>query len=143
MFYWWWFYQTDTVELVGILWGGGATTDPRYTLFSPWANVVQDLGSMTVEFAPKSQIVSGHTARDVGVSGDGEVWTITNTAVAGGYRIERYKAGVWTSLAGAGVRISVSSSGNAWMVNATGDVYSWNNSTSTWSLMPAVPIRCT
>lgn len=42
VFYWWWFYDVDTVELIGLLWGAGDTAEDA--VYSPWSNVENDIG---------------------------------------------------------------------------------------------------
>lgn len=40
VFYWWWFNDVDTVELVGLLWGG----DGSIEVYTPWTNVESEVG---------------------------------------------------------------------------------------------------
>ena len=41
VFYWWWFWGLDTVELIGLAWGGN---DNSHVIYSPWTNVEYDIG---------------------------------------------------------------------------------------------------
>ena len=47
VFYWWWFYGGDTVELIGLNWGATGSGTGRY---SPWSQVVKDLGSVYIQY---------------------------------------------------------------------------------------------
>lgn len=134
LFYWWWSYGSNisTVEQIGLIWGSGT----QNTLFSPWSSVAADLGTINVVFAPSFTLVSGQGATDVGVGANGTVWIITNTASSGNYTIKRYNGSTWSTMPGLAVRIAVDPSGNAWVVNAAGQIYSWQSSTSSWTLMP-------
>ena len=48
VFYWWWFYGVDTVEMVGLLYGKNAARDVG--VFSPWSGVEADLGSLYIQY---------------------------------------------------------------------------------------------
>ncbi len=47
VFYWWWFYGVDTVELIGLTWGSDSNGKGR---FSPWSNVENELGSLSIRY---------------------------------------------------------------------------------------------
>lgn len=48
------FYWTldayDSVYMIGLLWGEGTPGTSDYSMFSPWSNVVQDLGTMDITY---------------------------------------------------------------------------------------------
>lgn len=95
--------------------GGGVriAVDPAG---APW--VVNDAGMIWRREGSRWIEVAGARARDIGIGADGSVWIISQSAVSGGFAIQRYiSANRWETIPGGGVRISVSPSGRPWIVN--------------------------
>jgi hypothetical protein len=136
VFYWWSFYGVNTVELVGVLWGGpGTGNTSTVSYISPMSQVQNDLGALNLQFAP-GWMARGELANDVGVGADGTAWIITNTSTAGGYTIQRLGGHFLTP--GGALRIAVDPVGNAWVVNNTNQIYKWNG--SYFQLMPGLAL---
>jgi len=78
------------------------------------------------------QRVTGIIARDIAVGKNGTVWATDTNNV-----IYRWKSNSWERMPGGASRIAVDTSGNAWVVNAGGDIYKYNQSeTSGWEQAP-------
>jgi hypothetical protein len=139
VFYWWWFYGVDTVEMIGVDWGGNEIDREH---LSNWANVELDLGTMNIAFAPGWQQVTSTSATDVGVGANDAVWIISGEHIGGGnYTIKRLTntaagAETWETVPGHAARIAVEPNGNAWVANAAGFIYRWDG--TTWQLMPGL-----
>ncbi len=66
------------------------------------------------------------TARDIGVGAEGSVWVIgTGQVGASDFTIHRLNGTTWNQLSGGAVRIDVDPTGNAWVVNSSGQIYRW------------------
>ena len=87
------------------------------------------------------ELVSG-AAKDIGVGSDGSVWVIgTGQAGSSDYQIWKYGAGnQWQLISGGAVRIAVDGSGQPWVVNSQGTVFSYSESSSSWTQMGATGI---
>jgi len=68
-------------------------------------------------------------ARDVGITPTGIVWTISNTPVAGGYKIAKI---YWKDMNFAGLRIAAAPNGEAWLANSTNSLYKFSN--NNWAI---------
>ena len=55
---------------------------------------------------------------------NGSVWIVGTNPVAGGYGIYQWTGGVWASVAGGAVGLSVGPSGNPWIVDSARRIYS-------------------
>lgn len=129
VFYWWWFNNVDTVELLGLFWGGDGS-------FSPMANVYTEIGgSIDVSYTSTFEYLPAESATDVGVGADGSVWIVSATSSGNGYVVKRLVGNSWqTVLGGGAVRIAVDPYGAAWIVNSLGNIY--KRTGSSWTLMP-------
>jgi hypothetical protein len=116
--------SNSTGNIVGQLAGNGLSLDNSVPL-----DVNLNLSSFLVW-----QPISGIYANDIGANTKGSVWIISNTAESGGYAIYRLSGNVWTKIPGSAVRIAVDTSGNAWVVNNTGNVFHYNG--SSWDNKP-------
>jgi hypothetical protein len=97
--------------------------------------VVNSAGSIfKYNLASKDWEQKAGTAKDVGVGADGSVWVVGTGAVEGGYGIYKWNGSGWTSVPGGAVRITVDPSGNAWIVNSTGNIFQYNG--SSWNPKP-------
>jgi Streptogramin lyase len=75
--------------------------------------------------AQQWQLLDGR-ARDVGIGADGTVWIIGTNPVGNSHDIWRRNATGWTNIPGGAERIAVDPSGNAWIVNATQQIYRYD-----------------
>lgn len=67
-------------------------------------------------------------AKDIGIGANGAVWVIGATAVGADYGIYKWNGTDWANISGGASRIAVDPSGNAWVVNKTGNVFAYNGS---------------
>jgi Tectonin domain len=72
--------------------------------------------------------VNGRAATDIGIGADGTIWVIGADAAPGGYNIYRSTdAGEhWTQMPGAAERVAVDPRGNAWVVNSSHNIFSFD-----------------
>ena len=77
--------------------------------------------------AQQWSLVGGITAQDIAVGKNGKVWaTGTNNS------IYRWNNSSWETMTGGASRIAVDTSGDAWVVNAGGDIYKYQSGTNNW-----------
>src|SRR6266498_609744 len=126
-----------------VTFAASAQTGLQYAIISDsYGNIVGQLAGNGVELDASGlsalstnlnsflvwQPVNGIYANDIGANSKGAVWIISNTAEAGGYAIYRLSGNAWTKIEGSAVRIAVDTSGSAWAVNNTGNVFHYNGS---------------
>jgi hypothetical protein len=122
-----------------------AQSGPQYMIMNDsYGNVIGQLAGngISIDATGVSNVsaylvwqgITGIYANDIGANSKGVVWIISNTAEGGGYAIYRLSGNVWTKIAGSAVRIAVDTSGNAWVVNNTGNIFRYNG--STWDMKP-------
>lgn len=88
---------------------------------NPW--VVNDAHGIFRRVGNAWQLVPG-AANDIGIGGSrSAVWIIGTNAVAGGFGIHQWNGRSWDPRPGGGVRISVDSTGNPWIVNSSHAVF--------------------
>lgn len=75
-------------------------------------------------------------AKDIGVGANGALWRIGTNPVPGGFDIYRWQNNNWVNVAGGALRIDVDPQGNAWVVNAAGQIFRWTG--STWVNVPGL-----
>lgn len=71
-------------------------------------------------------------ANDIGIGANGQVWIVTRTSTAGGFRLQyldNRDRGNWTFSDGGGTRISVSPDGQPWLTNNIGQISERKNGT--------------
>lgn len=76
-------------------------------------------------------------ANDIGIGANGQVWIVTRTSTAGGFRLQyldNRDRGNWTFSDGAGQRISVGPSGQPWVVSSTNQISERKN--GRWETRP-------
>ena len=77
-------------------------------------------------------------ARDVAAGGDNSAWIIGTDTRPGGYGVYQYTSSRTFSYANFGaVDVAVDKTGNAWVVNDTGDIHRYNLVSKTWESIPA------
>jgi hypothetical protein len=93
----------------------------------PW--IVNAAGRIYERWGNRWILLPG-LARDIGAGGDGSIWVIGTNAVPGGYGLWRWAPGTggWQAVPGGAVAISVDPAGNAWVVNANGAIWLYNQS---------------
>lgn len=75
------------------------------------------------------QLIAGHwvrrpgIGRDIGIGGDGSVWTVGTSRDDGSHRIYRWNGTAWNRVPGSARQISVGPDGYPWAANSGGDVY--------------------
>ena len=86
----------------------------------------------TATVATVSWALTDGAAHDVGVGANGSVWVIGTNPVPGGYTIWRRVNNAWVNVPGGAVRIAVDPQGNAWVVNATQNIFRYDG--TNWQL---------
>jgi hypothetical protein len=133
-FYWWWFYGVDTVQLVGLDWGGTSGNDEMAS--SPWQNVALDLGPMNIQYSVTYQQFTSQGANDISVGANGTVAIITNTHQGFDYTVAHWVGSGWATYPGSALRIAVDPNGIPWIVNSAGGIFKWIPSPGFFQQMP-------
>lgn len=92
------------------------------------AYLVDDTGAVLKYNGTAWRMFGDKKARDIGAGHDGSVWIISDEVsnVRTDYRIYKWSGRSWQIIGGAAVRIDVAPDGNAWVVNAAGQVWQYD-----------------